>query len=79
MPFEPVGSPVGACESGGFGPAVEMGEIFEVDVFDVAADAAFGEGKRHPGFEMCKDFRVGVRMRGKKEIQPIGPGGHQRL
>ena len=73
------GVEAGAADGSGFGPAIKMGEVLQVDILDVAADAAFGEGERHPGLEMLQHLRVGLGMRGEIEIQAVGPGGHQRL
>ena len=48
--------------------AVEVFEFDEVDSFDVAADAAFGEGEHHPGFEVLDDFGFYFGMVGEIEV-----------
>ncbi|MCG3162548.1 MAG: hypothetical protein JMDDDDMK_03815 [Acidobacteria bacterium] len=65
-----------ACDLAG---AVKSLQLIEVDGFDVAADAAFGERKRHPGFEAFDHSRFYLRMFRQIKIQPIGPGVHERL
>ena len=49
----------------------------EIDAFDVAADAAFAERQRHPGFEAGDDARFHLRVRGQIMIERVGPGGAQ--
>ena len=57
--------------------AVESGELLEVGALDVAADAALGEGQRHPGLEAGQHARPDLGMGGEVEIEAGRPGVHQ--
>jgi hypothetical protein len=58
--------------------AVEGGELDEVGALDVAADAPFREGERHPRLEPGEHARTHLGMGGEIIVQPLGPGVHQR-
>ena len=66
---------VACLNDGGF--AVEGFELGEVDALDVAADAAFSEGERHPRFEVLDDSRLYLGMFVEVEVQAVGEGVHQ--
>jgi hypothetical protein len=59
--------------------AVELLQGLEIDRFDVAADAAFAEGERHPRLEMRDQLGLDLGMRVQVEVQAIGKGHHQLL
>ena len=59
--------------------SVEGLELVQVHALDVAADAPFAEGQRHPRLEVRDDPRLHLRMRGEVEVQSVGPRVHQRL
>ncbi len=56
---------------------VQRFELLEVDGFDIAADAAFAEGKRHPWLEMRDQVGLDVGMGGQVVVQAVGKGDHQ--
>ena len=60
-------------------PRVELPKLRQVDAFDIAADAAFGEGQRHPGFETMDHFRGNGGMLRQEVIQSVRPSRHQCL
>ena len=47
---------------------IEGVQLVEVNAFDVAADAPFGEAQRHPRLEPRQITRVHVRMGGEEVI-----------
>ena len=57
--------------------AVEGLELGQVDAFDVAADAAFGEGQGHPRLEVLNDARLYSGVFVEIEVQAVGEGVHQ--
>ena len=59
--------------------AVEGFQLAQGHALDVAADAAFREAERHPGFEALDDLRLHVRVGGQVVVQPVGPAVHQSL
>src|SRR6185437_9125212 len=59
--------------------AVEFREPGEINVLDVAADAALGEGKRHPWLVVFDDLRMHVCMSGEIPVHAVGPRAHQFL
>ena len=69
---------VGCSESERGARTVEGFEVFERNRFDVAADAAFGEGEGHPRLEMRDQFRTHAGVRVKVEIEAVGKGVHER-
>ncbi len=69
-------------DDGGFGAArlaVERLELVEIDLLDVAANAAFGEAQRHPRFEMRNDPRLHGGMRGEVVVEAVRERVHQLL
>ena len=68
-PLEPpgAGSAAGDRRRGGerlrprLARRVEFPQLAEIDAFDIAADAAFGERQRHPRFEVMDDLRRDAR------------------
>ena len=59
--------------------AIKRFELAEVDLLDVAADAALAEAERHPRFELRNHARLHLGVRGQVEVQAVGPAVHQRL
>jgi hypothetical protein len=59
--------------------AVERLEPGQIDALDVAADAPFAEGERHPRLEVCDDPGFHLRMCVQVVVQAVGPGVHQLL
>ena len=81
MPLEPRRPSSSRGQSAGDprrGPFVESGELLKIGALDVAADAAFGEGERHPGLEAGEDARADLRMGREIVVQAGRPGVHQR-
>ncbi len=79
MPLEPRGSgSKGAAASLGRA-AVEALQLAEVDPFDIAADASFGEAQSHPRLKPHQDAGLHLRMGGKVIVQTRRPGIHQLL
>src|ERR1700730_635021 len=60
-------------------PRVELPKLRQVDAFDIAADAAFGEGQRHPGLETMDDFRRNGGVLRPEVIYSVRPSHHQCL
>ncbi len=58
--------------------AVEIGELGEIDMLDIATDAALGEAQGHPWLEPGEHLRLCLGMGGEIIVQPVGPGVHQR-
>src|ERR1035438_5805522 len=59
--------------------SVKLLQIAEADAFDVAADAAFGEGQCHPRFKMMNDLGRNGGMFRQEVIQSVRPSHHQCL
>ena len=83
MPFDPPGSSLLVARAerqqwNGLLP-VEGRELVQVHLLNVAADAPFGEGERHPRLEPGDDPGLHPRMGVQVVVQPVGPGIHQRL
>src|SRR5580704_8160516 len=58
---------------------VKLPKLADVDAFNVAADAAFGEGQRHPRFKAMNDPRRNGGVFRQEIVQSVRPSQHQRL
>src|SRR6516225_4232690 len=63
----------------GYMRSVERLELTQIHSFNVPADAAFGEGKGHPGFEMRDYLGLHLMMAIEVIIQAVRPCDHQFL
>ena len=54
-------------------------QLAKIHSFDIAANAAFGEGQRHPGFKSVDDTGRDLGMHVKIVIEAVGEGIHQGL
>src|SRR6266496_3743273 len=59
--------------------AVKCLELPEVHALDIAADAAFGEAKRHPWLESSDRARLHAGVLIQVKVESVGPGVHEVL